>query len=174
MAGMLQAPPTTALFDRMKKEGRLFEDSLAITNFSAPNFQTMLPLPVLLRGLSQLLFWLYEPKSFFDRALRSLEIWKTRPTQKAPSLPLSYNLRILAASVWTQGVRSSYRRAYWEYLWTLIRKYVRDDTKLWMGITILLSAHHFLIYSREVADELEKECRVLENQTAPAPQFQTA
>jgi uncharacterized protein DUF4070 len=64
-------------------------------------------------------------------------------------------------------LRSSYRRAYWEYLWTLIRRYVRDDTKLWMGITILLSAHHFLIYSREVADELEKECRVLENQSAP-------
>jgi radical SAM superfamily enzyme YgiQ (UPF0313 family) len=167
MAGMLQAPPTTALYERMKKEGRLFEDSLAITNFSAPNFQTKLPLPVLLRGLSQLLFWLYQPKSFFDRALRSLEIWKTQPTQKAPSLPLSYNLRILAASIWTQGVRSSYRRAYWEYLWTLIRKYVRDDTKLWMGITILLSAHHFLIYSREVADELEKECRVLENQSSP-------
>jgi radical SAM superfamily enzyme YgiQ (UPF0313 family) len=174
MAGMLQAPPTTPLFDRMKKEGRLFEDSLAITNFSAPNFQTILPLPVLLRGLSQLLFWLYEPKSFFDRALRSLEIWKTRPTQKAPALPLSYNLRILAASIWTQGVRSSYRRAYWEYLGTLLRKYIRDDTKLWMGITILLSAHHFLIYSREVADELEKECRVLENQSAPAAQFQTA
>jgi radical SAM superfamily enzyme YgiQ (UPF0313 family) len=174
MAGMLQAPPTTALFDRMKKEGRLFEDSLAITNFSAPNFQTILPLPVLLRGLSQLLFWLYEPKSFFDRALRSLEIWKTGPTQKAPALPLSYNLRILAASIWTQGVRSSYRRAYWEYLWALIRKYVRDDTKLWMGITILLSAHHFLIYSREVADELEKECQALEKQGAPAAQFQTA
>jgi radical SAM superfamily enzyme YgiQ (UPF0313 family) len=174
MAGMLQAPPTTALFDRMKKEGRLFEDSLAITNFSAPNFQTILPLPVLLRGLSQLLFWLYQPKSFFDRALRSLEIWKTQPTQKAPSLPWSYNLRILAASIWTQGVRSSYRRAYWEYLGTLIRRYIRDDTKLWMGITILLSAHHFLIYSREVADELEKECRVLEKKTAAAAQFQTA
>ena len=46
----------------------------------------------------------------------------------------------------------------------LIRKYVQDDTKLWMGIMILLSAHHFLIYSREVADELERECRTLEKQ----------
>src|SRR5580658_283452 len=27
MAGMLQAPPTTPLYDRMKKEGRLYEDS---------------------------------------------------------------------------------------------------------------------------------------------------
>jgi hypothetical protein len=174
MAGMLQAPPTTALWDRMKKEGRLNEASLAITNFSAPNFRTTLPLPVLLGGLSQLLFWLYEPKSFFARAFRSLEVWRTRPTQKPPSLGLSYNLRVLAASMWTQGVRSSYRRDYWEFLWKLVRNYIRDDTRLWMGLTVLLSAHHFLIYAREVADELERECRALENQAAPAPQFQTA
>jgi radical SAM superfamily enzyme YgiQ (UPF0313 family) len=175
MAGMLQAPPTTPLFDRMKREGRLNESSLAITNFSAPNFRTVLPLPVLLGGLSKLLFWLYEPKSFFDRAFRSLEIWKTRPTQKAPALPLAYNLRLLASSIWTQGVRSSYRKAYWEYLWNLLRKYATDDTKLWMGIMILLSAHHFLIYAREVADELAQECQALENQAAvPTPELQTA
>ena len=173
MAGMLQAPPTTALFDRMKKEGRLFEDSLAITNFSAPNFRTMLPLPVLLRGLSRLLFWLYEPKPFFDRAFRSLEVWRVRPTQKAPALPLAYNLRILAASMWTQGVKSGYRRAYWEFLWKLIRNFARDDTRMWMGIMVLLSAHHFLIYAREVADELERECRGIERQTGavPTPEF---
>ena len=35
MAGMLQAPPTTALFDRMKKEGRLIEDSKATYAISA-------------------------------------------------------------------------------------------------------------------------------------------
>jgi hypothetical protein len=166
MAGVLQAPPTTALFDRMKKEGRLIEGSLAITNFSAPNFKTVLPLPVLLGGLSKLLFWLYEPKSFFDRAFRSLEVWKTRPSQKPPALPLAYNLRILAASMWTQGVRSSYRRDYWSFLWKVIRKFARDDSKMWMGIMVLLSAHHFLIYAREVADELERECHALEKQAA--------
>jgi radical SAM superfamily enzyme YgiQ (UPF0313 family) len=52
MAGILQAPPTTALFDRMKREGRLIEDSLAITNFSAPNFRPVMPLPALLGGLA--------------------------------------------------------------------------------------------------------------------------
>ncbi len=63
--------------------------------------------------------------------------------------------------MWTQGVRSGYRKAYWEFLWTLIRKYARDDTRMWMGIMVLLSAHHFLIYAREVADELERECGIL-------------
>jgi radical SAM superfamily enzyme YgiQ (UPF0313 family) len=175
MAGILQAPPTTALFDRMKKEGRLIEDSLAITNFSAPNFRTTLPLPVLLGGLSRLLFWLYEPKSFFDRAFRSLEVWRVRPAQKPPALPVSYNIRILAASMWTQGVRSSYRRAYWEFFWKLIRNFALDDAKMWMGIMVLLSAHHFLIYAREVAGELERECGVLEQQMAEqSPEFSQA
>ena len=175
MAGVLQAPPTTALFDRMKREGRLIEDSLAITNFSAPNFRTVLPLPVLLGGLSKLLFWLYEPKSFFNRALRSLEVWQTHPTQKPPALPLTYNLRILAASIWTQGVRSSYRRVYWEFFWKLIRKFARDDAKMWMGFMVLLSAHHFLIYAREVANELKRECQSLEEQAdAQAPDVRRA
>src|SRR5208283_3599628 len=50
MAGMLQALPTTPLFDRMKKEGRLNEDSQATSNFSAPDFRTIMPLPALLHG----------------------------------------------------------------------------------------------------------------------------
>jgi len=157
MAGVLQAPPTTALFDRMKKEGRLLEKSEAITNFSAPNFRTVLPLTVLLRGLSGLLLRLYEAEPFFDRALRSLERWRPRDTQKPPDLPVLYNLRVLFASMWTQGVRSNYRQAYWRFLWHLVWKWSRQPAKLWLGFMVLLSAHHFVIYSHQVASELEVE-----------------
>jgi radical SAM superfamily enzyme YgiQ (UPF0313 family) len=157
MAGILQAPPTTALFDRMKKEGRLIEDSGAVTNFSAPNFRTVMPLPVLLGGLSGLLTRLYEPKPFFDRALRSLEAWRPRDTQKPPDLPAWYNLRVMFASMWRQGVLSNYRVAYWQFLWQLIRRWSSQPAKLWLGFMVLLSAHHFLIYSREVAEELGVE-----------------
>jgi radical SAM superfamily enzyme YgiQ (UPF0313 family) len=162
MAGMLQAPPTTPLFDRMRAEGRLIEDSKSISNFSAPNFRTTMPLPTLLHGLSGLLADLYEPKAFFERAFRSLEVWKTRPSQKPPNLPMSYNLRLLASSMWTQGVKSGYKRAYWSFLGTVIRNYWNNDSKLWMGSMILLSAQHFLIYARHVADELERDCAAVE------------
>jgi hypothetical protein len=37
---------------------------------------------------------------------------------------------------------------------------------------VLLSAHHFLIYAREVADELERAAK--DSQAAPIPQLQTA
>jgi len=159
MAGVLQAPPTTALFDRMKKEGRLIEDSQATSNFSAPNFHTKLPLPVLLRGLSSLLARLYTPETYFQRAFRSLELWKPQATQVPPSMPLSYDVKALLSSMWKQGVRSSYRGAYWNFLGRLIWNWGKQPAKLWLGFMVLLSAHHFLIYAREVSDELEKDCR---------------
>jgi radical SAM superfamily enzyme YgiQ (UPF0313 family) len=162
MAGLLQAPPTTPLYDRMKKEGRLIEDSEGTSNFSAPNFRTSMPLPTLLRGLSGLLFDLYTPEAYFNRGLRSLELWKTRPNQKPPDGPMSDTLRLLARSIWTQGVRSSYRGAYWKFLGRVLRNYANNPAKLWMGSMILLAAHHFLIYTREVADDLASSIESIE------------
>lgn len=163
MAGMLQAPPTTPLYDRMKLEGRLYEDSEATSNFSAPNFRTTMPLTTLLNGLSGLLFDLYTPEAYFQRAARSLELWKTRPTQKPPDLPMSYNLRLLGQSMWTQGCQSSYRSAYWKFLGSIIRNYWNNPTKLWMGTMILLAGHHFLIYAHEVAEDLARAIPSPEN-----------
>ncbi len=159
MAGLLQAPPTTPLYDRMKKEGRLFEDSEGTSNFSAPNFRTVMPLPVLLQGLSGLLFDLYTPEAYFRRAIRSLQLWNTRATQRPPDLPMSYNLRLLARSMWMQGFRSNYRPAYWKFLWCVLRNYINNPAKLWMGSMILLAGHHFLIYAHEVASELANAIR---------------
>ena len=158
MVGMLQAPPTTPLYDRMKVERRLIEGSKSITNFSAPNFRTVMPLPTLLRGLSELLAELYEPGAYFQRSLRSLEVWKTKPSQTVPKTPLWSDLRVMVSSIWTQGVRSSYRRAYWAFLGTLVYRYRNNPVKLGRGLSVLVSAHHFLTYAREVADELAREC----------------
>jgi radical SAM superfamily enzyme YgiQ (UPF0313 family) len=168
MAGLLQAPPTTALFDRMKREGRLIEDSTSTSNFSAPNFVTVLPLPILLRGLCTLLDGLYQPDAFFKRALRSLEVWKPSSTQKPPDLPLAYNLRILFSSMWRQGIRSQYRRSYWQFLWKLLSSFSDEPAKLWLGIMVLLSAHHFVIYSRQVIAQLEQESQLIETKSPRA------
>ena len=160
MVGMLQAPPTTPLYARMQAEGRLIEDSEAISNFSAPNFRTTMPLPTLLHGLSGLLWQLYEPRAYFQRALRSLDAWHARPGQKPTDSSTLDDLRLLAASIWAQGVKSKYRRAYWEFLATLVRRHWGHPAKMWMGLSLLLTAQHFLLYSRLVAEELERDCAV--------------
>ncbi len=179
MAGMLQAPPTTPLFDRMRKEGRLNEESEGTSNFSAPNFRTVLPLPILMRGLSRLLANLYDPETYFQRAFRSLEVWDAKPTQKPVSMGLAYNVRGVLNSIWTQGIKSGYRGAYWRFLWRLVRNFGNNPAKMFMGSAALVSAHHFVIYARHVADELERECEALEAQAEarmaePAPQLMSA
>ncbi len=162
MAGVLQAPPTTALFDRMKLEGRLIEDSDATSNFSPPNFRTVLPLPILLRGLSTLLAGLYTPESYFRRAFGSLDSWNPRSTQRPPDMGLLYNLRVFGSSMWHQGVRSTYRLAYWRFLSLALRKWALQPAKIWLAFTVLVSAHHFVQYAAVVSDDLEKHCRELE------------
>ena len=82
-----------------------------------------MPLPPLLHGLSRLLADLYDPKTYFQRALRSLDAWQPRPIQKPKYTSRLYDLRIFAASIWTQGIKSTYRREYWAYLATLVRRH---------------------------------------------------
>jgi radical SAM superfamily enzyme YgiQ (UPF0313 family) len=164
MAGVLQAPPTTPLFDRMRKEGRLIEDSEATSNFSPPNFRTVLPLPVLLQGLSTLLSGLYTPEAYFRRAENSLNSWKPRPTQVPPELPLKYNLRVFLTSIWQQGVLSDYKRAYWRFLIMAIPKWSSQPAKMWLGFMVLMSANHFLKYAKVVEQELKQHCAGLKQE----------
>ncbi len=169
MAGVLMAPPTTPLYDRMKRDGRLIEDSLSTTNFSPPNFRTILPLPILLGGLGQLLGGLYRPEAFFRRAFLSLERWHPNPGQHPPKMGWAYDLRVFARSMWLQGVKSDYRAEYWRFLFLILRKWKSQPSKLWLGFNVLLSAHHFLNYAQEVVKELERECEALELASCACP-----
>jgi len=161
MVGFLQAPTTTPLHDRMLKQGRLLAENTTGNNFDRPNFRTLLPLPVLLQGLRQTLLSLYSPSAFYNRAYRSLVQWETREEQKATSYPFSLLLGILVRSFFHQGLLSSYRRQYWKFLLQILTRWSRNPPKLSMGITILLSGHHFIKYAQDVAAELEAECRKL-------------
>jgi hypothetical protein len=173
MAGILMAPPTTALFDRMKREGRLIEDSQSIMQFGLPNFRTILPLPILLRGLATLLKGLYEPDAFFERAYNSLKVWQPKATQKPPNLGMYYNLRVLWATIWRQGIRSGYRLSYWRFFFRMISSCWRSPAKIWLGFTVMLSAHHFVLYSKVVIKHLEEEAELAE-QSARRPMTSAA
>jgi radical SAM superfamily enzyme YgiQ (UPF0313 family) len=157
MAGMLQAPPTTPLYERMKKEGRLLENNPEPSNFDPPNFQTVLPLHELLEGTKRMLLTLYDPRRFYERVLDSLERWQLQPEQKASALSFPYLWRVLLKSVWKQGVLSGDRRAYWHYMRRLMLRWGLDSRKRRLGFELALSGHHFIRYARQVAESLEAE-----------------
>ena len=157
MTGALQAPPTTPLYERMKTEGRLIQSSLEPSNFSPPNFRTVLPLPELLNGLKRMLLTLYDPRHFYERVLDSLERWQAHPEQRASALSFLYRLRVVFRSVWRQGVLSGYRRAYWNFLGRLVLRWGLNLQKRQLGFELALSGHHFIRYARQVAETLESE-----------------
>jgi Domain of unknown function (DUF4070) len=136
-------------------------ESTATSNFDPPNFRTLLPLPVLLRGLRNALISLYSPSAFYDRAHRSLVQWDTKEQQKVTPCPWSVTLGILGRSMLRQGLLSSYRKAYWKFMLQVFTNWFRNPPKLSMGITLLLSGHHFISYANSVVEQLESELRSL-------------
>jgi len=156
MAGFLQAPPTTPLYDRMLKEGRLLTESFT-SNFDPPNFRTLLPLPVLLEGYRGILASLYAPSTFYDRCYRSLLQWKARQGQKPPEIPFWTMLGMVVRSIVHQGILSSYRTAYWKFLLRLVARWSLNPPKFGLGFVMLLSGHHFIHYARNLVVQLESE-----------------
>jgi radical SAM superfamily enzyme YgiQ (UPF0313 family) len=154
MTGFLQAPPTTPLYERMAREGRLLENDVT-SNFSTPNFRTVLPRSLIVDGLAGMLGALYDPKAFYGRAARSLEHWQLHEQQRAPPVRVEYAAKALLRSIWRQGIASRYRTAYWTFLVDLCVRWRRDPTKLWWGFALLLSGEHFIKYAADVASELE-------------------
>jgi radical SAM superfamily enzyme YgiQ (UPF0313 family) len=157
MTGILQAPPTTPLYERMKKEGRLLENKPEPSNFEPPNFRTVLPLPELLDGTKRMLLTLYDPHRFYQRVLDSLERWQPQPEQRGSAISLRYLLRVLLKSVWKQGVLSPYRGAYWRFMRGLMTRWGLEPQKRRLGVELALSGHHFIRYARQIADALETE-----------------
>jgi len=158
MMNFLHAVPLTPLHDRMKREGRLIEHSVNSSDSTVSNFRTIIPLPVLVRGYQKTLQAIYDPAKFFDRAWRSLQDWQTKQTQHPAKQPGPSGMaKILFRSLWHQGLRSSYKRAYWKFFLKLVTQYLFDRPKLWLGFTILISAHHFIPYANEVVKKVDGE-----------------
>ncbi len=154
MAGVLQAPPTTALFDRLLREGRLIKESTATSNFSPPDFRTVMPLADLLNGLRRLLLTIYQPERFYERAWRSLAHWRPREGQHPPPVTVLYQIEVALRSIWIQGVRAPYRAAYWKFLIRLLARWSGDRRKIWLGFVVLMSGHHFIPYAADTAAEM--------------------
>jgi radical SAM superfamily enzyme YgiQ (UPF0313 family) len=155
--GMLTALPNTPLHERLRREGRLRPDAETGDMFALTNVVTRLPEPVLLRGYLRVLEALFAPEAYFERCREHL-----RHFEPAPGLARAATLADLAAvarSLWRQGVRGSYRLAYWRFLASVLFGAPR---RLPLAIAQACAGHHFVTYTREtVAPRLRARLREL-------------
>jgi radical SAM superfamily enzyme YgiQ (UPF0313 family) len=144
MVGMLMALPGTPLHARLAREGRLRAEPASGDMFAWTNVATTLSAAELAAGYLRVLETLYAPDAYFARCHEHLRHW-----EEAPGLARATgwdDLPVVARSLWRQGVRGPYRRAYWRFLASVLR---RSPRKLPLALAQACAGHHFLTYTRE-------------------------
>lgn len=144
MVGLLTALPKTKLYHRLLGEGRLEAEATGNNTQAVLNFVPKLDREFLIQGYRGLMASLYEPKTYYQRALTFLTEY--RPS--GPRIPLTADdLRAFTRSLWTMGIVHSGRRPFWKYLATVIARYPR---KLPVAVALAIFGHHY----RMVANKL--------------------
>jgi radical SAM superfamily enzyme YgiQ (UPF0313 family) len=137
MVGLLNAPPGTRLYERMRKEGRLID---SITGDNADGTTNILPrmgLDVLREGYGNLMQHIYSPEHYYKRAMTFLREYK-RPKVRTP-LDFQRLLAVLRSSI-RLGIFGRERFQYWKIMiWTLFR----HPGLLPLNVTLAIYGHHF-------------------------------
>jgi radical SAM superfamily enzyme YgiQ (UPF0313 family) len=144
MVAILNALPSTQLWRRLEKEGRLRpRDSGDI--FGRTNFETRLPERQLLEGYADLLGALYTPRAYFERCERTLALLPKGATAGS-GYGWRFAVSTFARSLVLQGLGSSYKGAYWKFLARMLFKHPRHFVR---AVAHAVKAEHLVRYTRE-------------------------
>jgi radical SAM superfamily enzyme YgiQ (UPF0313 family) len=137
MVGLLQAPPGTRLYERLKQEGRLLDQLSGDNVDGTTNIIPVMNLDTLREGYLHLLQHIYSPEHYYQRVQTFLREYKP-PKIKSP-LEFEYILAFLR-SVYRLGILGEERSHYWKLLfWTLFRR-----PKLFsLAVTFAIYGYHF-------------------------------
>lgn len=137
MVGLLNAPPGTGLFERMKKEGRLTGLISGDNVDGSTNILPKMGLDALRQGYADMLRHIYSPKHYYKRTITFLREYK-RPKISTP-LDFQRLLAVVRATV-RLGILGRERFQYWKIvLWTLFRR----PKMLPLTITLTIYGYHF-------------------------------
>lgn len=141
MVGLLQAPPGTKLYERLKQAGRLFDRISGDNVDGTTNIIPVMSLDALRKGYKDVLQHIYSPEVYYQRVKTFLREYKP-PKIKSPLnfRHISRNLHALTRSVFRLGIVGKERIQYWKlFLWTLIRR----PRAFPLAITLAIYGHHF-------------------------------
>jgi radical SAM superfamily enzyme YgiQ (UPF0313 family) len=175
--GVLAALPNTAMWNRLKQEGRLLEEEVQEQSSStqssplSPQLNLMNFVPT--RPLEEIAieyvdaFWqLYEPLGYLKRSFRHVNMMEGKPNvipsnhvpplayQQGKKIANQIGLKVLTALSWRYGIERSTRFLYWQYLITLT---VQKPHLVPMFLSILAVGEHFFKFRYEVRETIENQ-----------------
>ncbi len=137
MVGLLQAPPGTKLYERLKNEGRLRGLVSGDNVDGTTNIIPKMDMTQLLRGYQNILNNIYRPRPYYQRVKTFLREYKAPKI----SIPLDFQ-RFLAffRTAVRIGIFGKERIQYWNLMvWTLFR----CPKLLPLAVTLAIHGHHF-------------------------------
>ena len=137
MVGLLQAPPGTRLYERMKDEGRLVNEMSGDNVDGSTNIIPKMGLEPLREGYRKLLDQIYAPQFYYERILTFLREYHPPEIRLYPDF--EYVLA-LWRSIYQLGIRGVERVHYWRlFFWTLFRR----PQLFPVAITLAIMGFHF-------------------------------
>jgi radical SAM superfamily enzyme YgiQ (UPF0313 family) len=157
---MLQALPTTALWDRLEKEGRLLakSDEANIHQTTLINFIPTRPIEDIAREYVQCFWSLYDPKNYLARVYRHFRLMKPkthRNTKKTLIPSISFiDIRAFLIICWRQGIKRNTRWQFWRQLFSMLR---HNPGVIDHYISNCAHIEHFMDYRQIVRDRVEDQ-----------------
>lgn len=156
---LLQALQNTAMWDRLRREGRLMDGGLGTFHQGAiMNFVPTRPVAEITREYIDAFWQIYSPMPFLKRTFRHYRMmrgWRGK-TQRPIT---SKELRLLLALCWRQGMLRSTRFRFW---WQLAAIAFSKPQLLYDYLTTLGVGEHFFSFRYEVRAQLLEQLAALE------------
>jgi radical SAM superfamily enzyme YgiQ (UPF0313 family) len=153
---MLQALPNTALWHRLKKEGRLLEgrEEAGIHQSTLINFVPTRPVEELAREYISCFWELYEPDRYLGRIYRHFLNMKPSGHKKKFKMPEWTDIRAMLIICWRQGLKRNTRFQFWRQLFSIIW---HNPGVFEHYLVNCAHIEHFLEYRQIVRDEIEAQ-----------------
>jgi radical SAM superfamily enzyme YgiQ (UPF0313 family) len=122
MVGLLNAPRGTRLYNRLKKEDRLLNDSSGDNTDFSLNFIPKMNVEILMNGYKKILNTIYSPKYYYKRVITFLKEYKPKRLGKKIHFKFCY-FNAFFKSIWFLGIKGKERFHYWKIIsWTILRR----------------------------------------------------
>ena len=138
MVGLLNAPPGTRLYQRLKRENRLVKTFTGNNTDCSLNFIPKMNYEALINGYRQILSTIYSPKQYYERLRTFLKEYK--PRADIGGKLQFHHVKAFIKSLWFLGIREKGRRYYWRLFFSTLLKQPR---KFPISISLSVYGYHF-------------------------------
>jgi len=145
MVGLLNAPPGTRLYQRLKKESRLLETVSGDNTDCSMNFIPRMDHETLINGYKHIITTIYSPNQYYRRIKVLLKEYKPQK-RKGMSQLRFWHILALIRSIWFLGIRERGRRQYWRFFGSILLSNPRSFP---LSMTLAVYGFHFRTIARK-------------------------